>query len=173
MCGSGPTCLEVVGNVRFTDSFGKLQGVIFAVDQDVEMKLIRNLVRGASSRDILKLVDGGLRSSSNFFKTLSSLIILTAKLSREDTGSGAGLLLEADKNSIHFSLSSVITLLVIVLQTDSCWIVQKPLKVVFVLSLVYKLLMKLPSKSDVAPSFIYLYLLIIIIINLNKGIRMD
>ena len=28
--------------------------------------------------------------------------------------------------------------------------------------------MKLPSKSDVAPSFIYLYLLIIIIINLNK-----
>ena len=85
------------------------------MDQDVEMKLIRNLVRGASSRDILKLVDGGLRSSSNFFKTLSSLIILTAKLSREDTGSGAGLVLEADKNSIHFSLSSVITLLVIVL----------------------------------------------------------
>ena len=96
-------------------SLGKLYGVILAVDQDVEMKLIRNLVNGASVRDILKFFYSWLRPSSSFFKTLSSLIILTAKLSRADTGSGAGLLLEADKNSIHFSPSIEITLLVTVL----------------------------------------------------------
>ena len=89
--------------------------MILAVDQDVEMKLMRNLVKGAISRDILKLDYCGLRFSSSFFKTLSNLIILTAKLSREDVGSGAGLVLEADKNSIHFSLSIEITLFVTVL----------------------------------------------------------
>ena len=41
------------------------------VDQDVEMKLMRNLVKGASSRDILKVAERGLRSSSSFFRTLS------------------------------------------------------------------------------------------------------